>query len=79
MRPPVAVTGTNAPSVRNRRNIDEILASQQQMMIRRGTLKQGGVGDDKMRDLMLRHLDQVFTWLDGLTTPFRGRPRRGIV
>jgi len=48
-----------------RRNIDEILASQQQMMIRRGTLKQGGVGDDKMRDLMLRHLDQVFTWLDG--------------
>ncbi|MDP3938953.1 MAG: sulfotransferase family protein [Deltaproteobacteria bacterium] len=48
-----------------RRSIAEILASQQQMMIRRGTLKEGDVGDDKMRDLLLRHLDQVFRWLAG--------------
>jgi hypothetical protein len=47
-----------------RRNIDEILASQRQMMIRRGTFKEDAIADEKIRTLMLRHVDQVFGWLD---------------
>lgn len=46
-----------------RRNIDEILASQKQMLIRRGTYKEDGIADDKMRDLLLAHVDQVLKWL----------------
>ncbi len=46
-----------------RRNIDEILASQKQMLIRRGTYKEDGIADDKMRDLLLAHVDQVLKWM----------------
>lgn len=47
-----------------RRDMDEILDSQMRMMTRRGTVKAGGTSPEKMRDLLLRHLDQVFAWLD---------------
>lgn len=47
-----------------RRNIDEILASQKQMLIRRGTYKEDGIADDKMRALLLNHVDQVLKWMD---------------
>jgi len=47
-----------------RRKIDEILASQKKMLIRRGTYKEGGPSDDRMRDIMLKHVDQVFMWMD---------------
>ena len=47
-----------------RRDMNEILSSQKQMMLRRGTLKEGGPSEEKMRDLLLRHLDHVFAWLD---------------
>ncbi len=42
-----------------RRNIGEILASQKQMMIRRGTLKEGGPSDEEMGKLLLGHVDVV--------------------
>ncbi len=42
-----------------RRNILEILASQKQMMIRRGTYKEGGPSDDEMSKLLLQHVDVV--------------------
>jgi hypothetical protein len=47
-----------------RRNIGEILASQKKMLIRRGTLKEGGPSDDKMADIMLRHVDQVYAFME---------------
>jgi hypothetical protein len=47
-----------------RRNIREILASQKKMLVRRGTLKEGGPSDEKMADIMLRHVDQVLAWVD---------------
>ena len=47
-----------------RRDMDEILDSQMRMMNRRGTVKEGGASPEKMRDLLLRHLDQIFAWLD---------------
>jgi len=47
-----------------RRDMDEILDSQMKMMTRRGTVKEGGASPEKMRDLLLRHLDQIFAWLD---------------
>lgn len=46
-----------------RRDIDEILASQRQMLIRRGTYKEDGVSDDKMRTMLLGHVDQVLKWM----------------
>jgi hypothetical protein len=47
-----------------RRNIDEILASQQKMLVRRGTAKGDGSLDSRMRDIMLKHVTQVLCWLD---------------
>jgi hypothetical protein len=46
-----------------RRNIDEVLASQKQMLVRRGTYKEDGISDEKMRGLLLSHVDQVLKWL----------------
>ncbi len=46
-----------------RRHIDEILASQKQMLIRRGTYKEGGPSDDEMRDMLLMHVKQVLGWV----------------
>ncbi len=47
-----------------RRSIDEILASQRQMMVRRGTLKEDGPSDAEMGDMLLKHLDHVMKWAD---------------
>jgi hypothetical protein len=48
-----------------RRNINEILASQKQMLIRRGTYKEDGVPDEEMRSMLLAHVDQVLKWVAG--------------
>ena len=45
-----------------RRQMGEILASQQQMLVRRGE-ETGRVGDEKMAHLFGRHLQQVQDWL----------------
>ena len=45
-----------------RRDIGEILASQRQMMIRRGTLKEGGPSDQEMGDMLSKHLEHVMGW-----------------
>ncbi|HWL94590.1 MAG TPA: sulfotransferase family protein [Phycisphaerae bacterium] len=42
-----------------RRSIGEILASQKQMMVRRGTVKEGGPSDEEMGKLLLGHVDVV--------------------
>jgi hypothetical protein len=42
-----------------RRHIHEILASQKQMMIRRGTVKEGGPSDEEIGKLLLTHVDTV--------------------
>ncbi|RIK64485.1 MAG: sulfotransferase family protein [Planctomycetota bacterium] len=47
-----------------RRKIEEILASQREMMKRRGTLKDGGPSDKEMGDMLLKHVDQVLRWVD---------------
>lgn len=47
-----------------RRRIEEILASQKEMMKRRGTLKDGGPSDKEMGDMLLKHVDQVLKWVD---------------
>jgi hypothetical protein len=44
-----------------RRAIDEVLASQKQMMVRRGTWKEGGPTDAEMRKLLLAHVEQVLS------------------
>ena len=44
------------------RRIEEILASQNQMLIRRGEATDA-VSDDKLADVLDRHLAQVETWL----------------
>ena len=46
------------------RNIDEVLASQIEMLKRRGTDRVAGAGDDDaLRNLFERHLDEVRQWL----------------
>jgi len=47
-----------------RRQIDEILASQKKMLIRRGTYKEDGPSEDRMREILLKHVDQVNGWMD---------------
>jgi hypothetical protein len=45
-----------------RRDIGEILASQRQMMVRRGTLKEGGPSDEEMGQMLSKHLEHVMGW-----------------
>jgi len=45
-----------------RRKMEEILASQKQMLIRRGE-PTDTVGDDRMADLFRQHVEQVEAWL----------------
>ena len=45
-----------------RRDLDEVLASQKKMLVRRGTEK-GGTSDEDMRTLFLKHLEHVTDWL----------------
>ena len=47
-----------------RRNIEEILASQKKMLVRRGTFKEGGPTDAQMREIMLKHVTQVLGWVE---------------
>jgi hypothetical protein len=44
------------------RDMDEILASQRQMLIRRGEAHEG-ISDDRMGTLFRRHIEQVQAWL----------------
>lgn len=44
------------------RNIDEILASQKQMLIRSGK-PTDQVSDDRLAEMYQKHLQKVFTWL----------------
>ena len=44
------------------RNLDEVLASQQQMLQRRGRAD-GGVGDEELKRLFQKHLDEISKWL----------------
>lgn len=45
------------------RHMDEILASQKEMLKRRGTLNDKGPGDADMRKFFQSHLDKVRAWL----------------
>lgn len=47
-----------------RRNMSEILASQRQMMIRRGTHQEGGPSDEEMGSMLARHVEHVLAWVD---------------
>jgi len=47
------------------RHMDEILASQKEMLKRRGTLNDKGPSDADMRSFFQSHLDKVRTWLAG--------------
>jgi argonaute-like protein implicated in RNA metabolism and viral defense len=47
-----------------RRNISEVLASQQQMLLRRGE-PIDTIGDEKMRQTFERHLKDLDSWLAG--------------
>jgi hypothetical protein len=42
-----------------RRKIEEVLASQKQMLIRRGTFKEDGISDGEMGKMLTMHVDQV--------------------
>ncbi len=42
-----------------RRKMEEILASQQEMLVRRGTNKPGGPGDEEMGKMLAMHVEQV--------------------
>lgn len=44
------------------RHLDEVLASQQQMLVRRGRAD-GGAADAELKRLFQRHLDEVGRWL----------------
>lgn len=46
-----------------RRNMDEILASQRQMLIRRGA-PTDTVSDEKMAEMFRKHLRDIETWLE---------------
>jgi hypothetical protein len=45
------------------RHMDEILASQKEMLKRRGTLKDGGPSDEQMKQYFESHLEKVKGWL----------------
>lgn len=44
------------------RHLDEVLASQQQMLVRRGRAD-GGEGDAELKKLFQKHLDEIGKWL----------------
>jgi len=45
------------------RDLGEVLASQAQMLIRRGREASTQIDDDKMADIFQRHLSQTISWL----------------
>ena len=48
-----------------RRKIQEVLASQKQMLIRRGTFREDGVSDEEMGKFLTMHVDQVLKKIEG--------------
>ena len=48
------------------RKIEEVLASQKQMLIRRGTFKEDGVSDEEMGKFLTMHVDQVLKKMKGM-------------
>ena len=46
-----------------RRNMEEILASQKQMLIRRGE-STDAVSDEKLAELFRHHMERIITWID---------------
>jgi hypothetical protein len=48
-----------------RRDLREVLASQGQMLVRRGGASSGGVSDDRMAEVFRKHLREVEAWLEG--------------
>lgn len=48
-----------------RRKMEEILASQKEMLVRRGTNKPGGPGDEEMGKMLGMHVDQVLRTMSG--------------
>ncbi|OGG47108.1 MAG: hypothetical protein A3F84_22765 [Candidatus Handelsmanbacteria bacterium RIFCSPLOWO2_12_FULL_64_10] len=48
-----------------RRDLREVLASQGQMLVRRGVASPGGVSDDRMAEVFCKHLREVEAWLEG--------------
>ena len=48
------------------RKIEEVLASQKQMLIRRGTFKEDGVSDEEMGKFLTMHVDQVLKKMQGM-------------
>jgi hypothetical protein len=46
------------------RKIEEVLASQQKMLERRGTASPDGPDDAKMEQILLRHIDDTVKWLE---------------
>lgn len=49
-----------------RRKIQEVLASQKKMLIRRGTFKEDGVSDEEMGKFLTMHVDQVLKKMEGM-------------
>jgi len=45
------------------RNLNEVLASQKQMLIRKGK-PTGGISDERLSELYLKHLSQLKNWLE---------------
>ena len=50
-----------------RRKIQEVLASQKQMLIRRGTFKEDGVSDEEMGKYLTMHVDQVLKKMEAMS------------
>lgn len=48
-----------------RRQIEEVLASQKKMLIRRGTFQEDGPADERMAEILLGHVDRVYAWMEG--------------
>lgn len=46
------------------RKIEEVLASQRTMLERRGLEARGGPADERMGEILLRHLDETVLWLE---------------
>lgn len=57
-------TGYTYKLIFMRRKIEEILASQKQMLIRRGE-PTDSVSDEELTDLFRKHLAQIQAWIDG--------------
>ena len=60
-------TGYTYKLIFMRRKIEEILASQKQMLVRRGE-PTDSVSDEELKELFRKHLAQIQAWIDGQPT-----------